>query len=118
MEFALLDALRDIRGYIASALVEVSTGRLLGTHGDQAYLATAARGNAEIVRAIRSMMDRLQVDDLLEDILVSLDREMHLIRPLESNHGLFLYLVLDRKLTNLALARRQLRAVDLELDFG
>lgn len=118
MEFAVLDGLRDIRGYIASALVEVGSGRLRASDGDQAYLVTVARGNAEIVRAKRRLMEQLHVDDLLEEILVSLDREIHLIRPLESNHGLFLYLVLDRRQANLALARRQLRAVDLQLDLG
>lgn len=118
MDSAFLDVLRDIRGYMASALVDMATGRLLAADGDQFDLKTAAHGNAEIVRVKRRLMEQLEIDDLLEDILVSLKDQIHLIRPLESNHGLFLYVILDRNRANLALARLQLRAVDLELDFG
>ena len=118
MDSAFLDGLRDIRGYIASALVEMATGRVVVSDGDLFDIRPAASGNAELVRAERKLLETLGIEDLLEDILITLEHQIHLIRPLESNHGLFLYLALDRKRANMALARHQLRLIDLELDFG
>ena len=49
----------------------------------------------------------------IEDILITLGRQYHLIMPLSSRAGagLFLYLAIDKTRGNLALARHQLRTI-------
>ena len=55
-------------------------------------------------------MADLHVDSDIEDILITLGSQYHLINVLNSggSKGLFVYLVLDRTYANLALARHKL----------
>ena len=110
-----LTALSEIDGYLASSLVDSSSGMMLGEHGSGVQLDVAAAGNTEVVRSKRKVMNALGLDDAIEDILISLGKQYHLIRPLEKNPELFLYLVLDRGRANLAMARHTLRSFEKDI---
>jgi hypothetical protein len=60
-------------------------------------------------------MKALALNDGIEDILISLGKAYHLIRPLATNDALFVYIVLDRTRANLAMARLQLRNIEKDL---
>ena len=119
MSHLSLETLRTIAGYIASALVDDDSGMLMA--GDSLAnidLELAAAGNAEVVRAKRKVADALKLNDTIEDILVSLERQYHLIRPLSSNKHVFVYVIIDRQKSNLAMARHHLKAFEKTLDFS
>jgi hypothetical protein len=112
-----MDRLMEIEGAIGCCLVDSNSGMVLGqAGGGPSYnLEVAAAGNTEVVRSKRKTMKALNLQDGIEDILITLGRQYHLIRLLSSNDALFLYLVLDKTKSNLAMARLQLAQVEKEL---
>ncbi len=111
-----LGKLNSIDGFVGAALVDSESGMLLGQEGGGSLnLEIAAAGNTEVVRAKRKTMGNLALKDTIEDILISLTKQYHLIRPLRSRPTLFFYVALDRQRANLAMARIALADVEKEL---
>lgn len=114
-----LEELNSLAGFIAAALVDSDSGMALATVGGSGInLDLAAAGNTEVIRSKRRIAEQLGLNDSIEDVLISLTRQYHLIRPLESNAALFLYVVLDRSKANLAMARHELKSFEKTLDFS
>ncbi|QXV55873.1 hypothetical protein [Amycolatopsis sp. TNS106] len=119
IENALKESM-SIAGAVGVALVDYESGMSLGTSGggDWLNLEVAAAGNTDVVRSKMRVMSALSLNDSIEDILITLHRQYHLIRLLDSMNvrsSLFLYLVLDRDQANLALARHYLKRIEAEL---
>lgn len=113
-----LETLGNIDGFVAAALVDSGSGLALATQGSSIDLELAAAGNTEVLRAKRRTAESLNLNDHIEDILITLGKQYHILRPLDRNADLFLYLVLDRHKANLAMARHDLRKFEKELDFS
>ncbi|MEU6706301.1 hypothetical protein [Streptomyces wuyuanensis] len=119
-ETALKEAMAVIEGAVGVALVDYTSGMALGTLGGGKHLDlnVAAAGNTDVVRAKLRAMEMLGLQDEIEDILITLGGQYHLIRLLKARggNGLFLYLALDNQRSNLAMARHQLRKIEAELE--
>jgi hypothetical protein len=119
IEAALKEAM-NIDGAIGACLVDWESGMSLGAAGGGKYLDldVAAAGNTEVIRAKMRTMESLRLGDNIEDILITLSKQYHLIRLLRDSRdeqGLFLYLVLDRTRANLALARHALKRIESDI---
>ena len=110
-----LDALLSVDGAMCAALVDASSGMILGQAGSGLDLEIAAAGNTEVVRAKLKTMRELGLNDVIEDMLITLGKQYHILRPMAQKEGLFIYLVLDKSKSNLALARRKVGDVEKEL---
>lgn len=110
-----LASLMQIEGAMCVAVVDASSGMLLGQAGTGLDLDIAAAGNTEVVRSKMKTMTALGLKDAIEDILITLGSQYHIIRPMAQHAGLFIYVVLDRSRSNLALARRKTLDVEASL---
>jgi hypothetical protein len=119
LDVALKNAM-SIDGAIGVALVDYSSGMTLGVAGGtgEIDLTVAAAGNTDVVRAKMRTLEMLKIEDEIEDILITLGSQYHLIRPLtgRTGKGLFLYLMVSKSRANLAMARHQLRTIEESLE--
>ena len=110
-----LNQLMQTEGAMSAALVDFNSGMLLESVGAGLDMDLAAAGNTEVVRAKMKTIKSLGIQGGIEDILITLTGQYHVIRPVEKHDGLFIYLVLDKEKSNLALARRKVQDVEQKL---
>lgn len=111
-----LASLTSLDGFVGAALVDAESGMLLGQEGGAGLnMEVAAAGNTEVVRMKRKTMSSLSLRDSIEDVLISLGRQYHVIRPLRARPTIFFYIVLDRNRANLAMARIAVSDVEKDL---
>lgn len=111
-----LQQLLKIDGALGSCVVDSSSGMVLGKLGGGVDLDLAGAGNTEVVRAKMKTMKSLGISENIEDILITLGSQFHVIRPMANHAGLFIYLVLDKEKANLALARRKTMDIEAKID--
>ena len=109
-----IQELLSIEGATGAAVVDISSGMALASGGNPGFdLNVAAAGNSNVVRAKLRTMKDINLRGEIEDIMITLEGQYHLINVLntEETSGLFVYLVLDRNTANLALARHKLNTM-------
>ncbi|MEV7891741.1 hypothetical protein ACWD3I_48175 [Streptomyces sp. NPDC002817] len=117
---AIQGALRramSIEGALGAAIVDYISRMPLGVIGKPAglNLENAARRDTDVVRVKLSARAQLGYEpERVEDILITLDTEYHLLRPLarRAHDWLFIYLVLDHELADLDTARKELPRIE------
>jgi hypothetical protein len=107
----------DIDGAVGAAIVDYENGMTLGTVGGRTLdMELAGAGNTEMVRSKKNIIHDLGLDEEIQDILVSLDTQYHLVRMCEHHEDVFIYLVIDREQGNLGLSRRSIDKIDERLE--
>jgi hypothetical protein len=114
----VLTELAAVEGAIGIAIVDFKSGMTLGLMNNNGNfnLEVAAAGNAEVVRAKLKVMQSIGLKDRLDDILITLGSQYHLIRPLTNIPHIFMYFALNRAQSNLALARHKLAESEQKLE--
>lgn len=98
-ETVLADLL-TIDGALGAALVHATSGAVIGQRGLD--MTRAAKIAPDLVQAA------LRLRDGIEDIMITVDTQYHLLRPLGTGEDVFVHLVLDRDRASLGMARHQL----------
>ncbi|TVT40325.1 hypothetical protein FNT36_12650 [Hymenobacter setariae] len=108
---AVQNIINDLPSLLAVAIVDISSGMSLASHSNSGINPeTAAAYNTEVVKQKLKAMNALKLQgETIDDILISLTNQLHLIK-LVADSKKFIYLVVNSRDTNLAIAREVLRA--------
>lgn len=101
--------LNDLPGLLAVAIVDISSGMTLASHSNSGINPeTAAAYNTEVVKQKLKAMGALKLQgETIDDILTTLSNQLHLIKLVGDKK--FVYLVVNSRDTNLAIAREVVR---------
>jgi len=106
-----LDPLAALEGVFACAVVDGSTGMILARQTRNAQAVDpdlAAAASAQVLRAHQQTGRQLGLTSEVEEVMTSAGPRHHVMRTAARHKGLFLFAVLDKQRTNLALARYKL----------
>ena len=110
--------LNDLPGLMAVAVVDISSGMALASHSNVPGInpETAAAYNTEVVKQKQKAIAALKLTgEKIEDILITLTHQLHLLK-LNAKGTKFIYLVVNAREINLAIAREVLRAYSDDLN--
>jgi hypothetical protein len=96
----------DVTGVIATAAVDLESGMTLAAKSNRSDfdLAIASAYNSELVKQKLKIMKALNIRSALEDMLITLADQIHVIKLLAGGAG-FIYLAADRGSTHIAILR-------------
>jgi predicted regulator of Ras-like GTPase activity (Roadblock/LC7/MglB family) len=95
----------DTNGFIAASLVDLESGMTLASKTTRTDfdLTAASAYNSELVKQKLKIMQTLGLNGTIDDMLISLTGQIHLIKLVGKNT--FLYLAVDKSQSNLAIVR-------------
>jgi hypothetical protein len=95
----------DMSGFIAASLVDMESGLTLGAKSNRSDfdLSVASAYNSELVKQKMKIVRALNLKSTLEDMLLTLSDQIHMIKMIAPS--VFLYLAADREGTNIAIMR-------------
>lgn len=114
-----LAEIMDLDGAVGAAIVDYENGMTFGTVGGRNLdMELAGAGTSEVVRSERNLIHDLRLNERIEDILISLKGQYHLVQMCQHHENVFIYLVINRDQGNLGLARRSINKVDEQLELS
>ena len=95
----------DCNGFIAASLVDLESGMTLAVKAVRSDfdLTAASAYNSELVKQKLKIMRTLGLTGTIEDMLITLSDQIHLVKLV--GPSTFLYLAVDKKHSNLAIMR-------------
>lgn len=115
-----LQEILTVNGALATGIGNWKTGQCLSKEGlnkadfPTSKIETAVTHNSEVIRAKQRAAAALEFDDKIDDILISLTRQWHMMKLLKVE-GYFLYIALDRSKSSISSAGLKLRQANREL---
>ena len=104
------DVKSNVPGYIAVSVTEVSTGVCYASNSDSPDFdpEIASAYNLEVVKAKKNAIKALGLDSSVQEILITLTGQIHII-DVSENGEYFLYLAVDATKANLGMTRALLK---------
>lgn len=114
-----LNQIFELKGVIAVSLVDWESSTILGTKSKNDFnIIDASKSNTNMLRVKMDIIKRLNLDSSIEEILITLTDQIHIINILSDYPELYIYVALDSNKTNLALARGRVKVIGEEFNHG
>lgn len=111
-----LSRLERVDGFLGAALYDIDAGVCVSAvDAGAGEVERVVAGHVELLEAKRRTISKMQLEDQLEDIVITLGRQYHLLRLCRRRPQLFFFLTLDRSRANLAMARYLLSDVERDI---
>lgn len=103
----IVDVLLKLPGAIASAVVDYENGMLLasGTNDPNYDLDVVGALGSDVITMKKRIMKRLEMDDVINDVVITLTTQYHLFCLSKIEPSLFIYLAVKRDEANLSRTR-------------
>ncbi|AXO81728.1 hypothetical protein DZC78_15510 [Olleya aquimaris] len=110
------DIKSNVPGYIAVSVTEVSSGVCYVSHSNSPTFdpEIASAFNLEVVKAKKNAIKALDLDANIQDILITLNSQIHII-DVSENGEYFIYLAVDSDKANLGMTRALLKKYKKEI---
>lgn len=107
----------NVNGFVAVAVTEIASGLSFGNLSIDPNFdpELASAYNLEVVKAKLSAVKALNLNQEIEDILITLSSQIHII-DISPNKKFMIYLVADSSKANLGMTRAILRKHKLDLE--
>lgn len=111
----VLDQLRIDSTVLMVAFIDMNSGMKLASSGYMKNIEVHTECAVRVIRSELKTISLLEVEDDIQDIIISTDQVYHLLYPCRGILDVFIYLVADRTRANLALIRRSLADTEANL---
>jgi hypothetical protein len=111
----VLDKVLNFEGAMCVAIVDSETGMILSKAGSGIDIDLAAAGASVILRARLASTKALRTNEKIDNLLISLTSQVHIIHPLPSEPSIFTYLIADKSRSSLAMAMYKATEADLQI---
>lgn len=113
-----LEMLTEIPGFIAAAIVDSNNGMIFVSEVREDFaIEMAAAANTEVVKAkLRAMKEIGLGNDYIDDILITLGTQYHIIRPLKINPSIFIYIAVSNKSVNIGMVKAKMQKAEESIE--
>lgn len=98
-----------------AAVVDSDSGMCIESAGELPFFEIVAAMSVDLLGVEEEVIRRMASRDRVEDVLVTLGQQHHVLRPVRSCKGLALFAVFDRRKTRLAWARHRVAELETRL---
>ena len=108
---------KNIQGYKAMSICDITSGETLFSETlDPSFdIDLASACNLEVIKAKLKAIDTLELDDSIDNIIIHLKKDVHIIDITNSNQY-FIYLALDGQKTTIGLVKGLLNKYKKQLN--
>lgn len=112
-----IKTIMDLDGVIAASIVDISTGMPIAQDSkSNVDIESYCAYMVEVVKSHKKFLNKLNIKDKIEDIVINLNNNYHIVTFVLKQDNLFIYVVLDKENSNLGMTRIVLGKIEEELD--